>query len=273
MNFSLSQIHITPAISYFLCISLVFLVQNIVWNTPSGHQPDLNWTPTRPVLDTNWTWTGQFPQSGPHKWGGKVQWTSNGSPVGPSDIQLETWGKVKYSNKGTMSHTGNGTDPSNVTSLVDFALVFQGLVFIAGHWLLVDSESHEWGRMSSPGEYEHLCALLPLRDVPSSELIQSYTFAHPGVPHRHHTRIVGGPGRSIHRQRMSGPKPRWFQDRDCCEDRRQGPRNKHQPQSNQRPSLAEIDKEIGREGLGLGCIENRWPPNTQAGGRQWYQQG
>ena len=43
----------------------------------------------------------------------------------------------------------------------------------------------------------------------------------------------------------------------CREDRRQGPRKQHQPQPNQRPSLAGIDGEIGQEGLGLECIENR----------------
>ena len=42
-------------------------------------------------------------------------------------------------------------------------------------------------------------------------------------------------------------------------------------QPNQQPSLAEIDGEIGREGLGLECVEDRLQANAQAGDRQWRQ--
>ena len=56
----------------------------------------------------------------------------------------------------------------------------------------------------------------------------------------------------------------------CREDRRQGPRNNNTNlQPNQQPSLAEIDGEIGQEGLGLECVEDRLQANAQAGGRQW----
>ena len=39
-------------------------------------------------------------------------------------------------------------------------------------------------------------------------------------------------------------------------------------QPNLQPSLAEIDEEIGREGLGLECVEDRLQASTQAGDRQ-----